>query len=54
VLILGCLLVVVAIVLRLADWDHLSSRMPTQVPPPAVQAGVLVVGVILVCGSFLR
>jgi hypothetical protein len=51
---LGLVLIAVAGVLLVADWDGLSRRMPTQVPPRRFALVPLVGGVLLVAFSLAR
>jgi hypothetical protein len=54
VIVLGVVFIGVAVVLVLMDWNGLSTRMPTQVPPRGLAAVPLVVGVALVAAGFIR
>jgi hypothetical protein len=51
---IGCLLIGVAVILFVMDWDGLSARMPTQVPPRRVAAAPLLVGLVLVAAGLLK
>lgn len=53
-IVLGLLLVGLAVVLVLLDWDGLSKRMPTQVPPRALAPLPFVLGVALVATGLVR
>jgi uncharacterized membrane protein HdeD (DUF308 family) len=48
VVVVGVVLIVVAVVLVLMDWDGLSKRMPTQVPPRGLAIVPLLLGIALV------
>jgi hypothetical protein len=54
VIVLGCLFIGVAIIFALMDWDGLSARMPTQVPPRSLAAVPLVIGAALVVAGLLK
>lgn len=53
-IVLGVVFIGVGIVLILMDWDGLSTRMPTQVPPRGLAAVPLVLGVALVATGLIR
>jgi uncharacterized membrane protein HdeD (DUF308 family) len=48
VVVLGLAFVAAALVLVLMDWDGLSKRMPTQVPPRGLAIVPLLLGIALV------
>ena len=53
-IVLGVVFIGVAVVLVLMDWNGLSTRMPTQVPPRGLAAVPLVLGVTLVAAGSIR
>lgn len=53
VVLLGLLLIGIGSVVLLLDWNGLSRRMPTQVPPRALAAVPLVVGSVLVAAGLI-
>jgi hypothetical protein len=52
-IVLGVIFLGLALVLVLMDWDGLSKRMPTQVPPRALASVPLVLGLALVAAGLL-
>ena len=54
VILIGCLLICVAVILFLMDWDGLSVQMPTQVPPRRLAAAPLVIGMVLVAVGLFK
>ena len=53
-IVVGLILIGLAAVMALADSGQLSRRMPTQVPPRALAAVPLLVGVALVAAGLLN
>jgi len=53
-LVLGLMLICVGVILVLADSGGLSRRMPTQVPPRAMAAVPLLLGVALVVADLMN
>jgi len=54
VLAVGLILIGLAVVMAVADSDHLSWRMPTQVPPRAYASVPLLVGLALVAADLVN
>ena len=53
-IVVGLILIGLAAAMTLADSGQLSRRMPTQVPPRALAAVPLLVGVVLVTAGLLN